>query len=91
MGNRKCVICTNDSLENSVVCSDDCQKVRLQIFSLTDKYTPTHGCDNCWGDLGIGCSTKCRQEFKAMGKFSTDMWSLVHLITKHNKEIPDAE
>ena len=78
----KCEICGNEAMENSVVCSDKCQQVRLKRFEILNKYTPTHGCDNCWGDLHVGCSSKCQEEFRIMGELSKDLWGLIHLITE---------
>ncbi len=82
----KCQVCPNASQENSVVCSDKCQEIRLQVFKIGDKYAPTHGCANCWGDLHEGCTTKCKEEFRVGGELGSDLWGLVHLIT--NKEKP---
>jgi len=78
----KCVICKKEAMENSVICSDKCAKIRLKLFELDNKYFPTHGCDNCWGDLHQGCTEKCRREFDESRKFGKDLWSLVHLIFK---------
>jgi hypothetical protein len=61
----KCVVCKrNEAKKNSIVCSENCQNIRLMINKLLDKYTPTNGCDNCWGDLHGECTNKCKQEFK---------------------------
>ena len=78
----KCEICNNDARENSIVCSDKCQEVRLLRHKILDKYTPTNGCSNCWGDLHEGCTDKCRKEFKKMGELSQDLWKLIRLITR---------
>ena len=51
-------------------------------FEILNKYTPTHGCDNCWGDLHVGCSTKCQKEFRIMGELSKDLCGLIHMITE---------
>ena len=84
MGIKYCDVCNNKSTENSVVCSDACQEIRLKMFKIGDKYAPTHGCDNCWGDLHQGCSSKCKEEFRLGRELSTDLWELVHLVTKKN-------
>ena len=76
----RCEICKKEALENKVICSEQCAKIRLKIFELGDKYFPTHGCDNCWGDLRQGCTEQCRKEFKEGGDFMSDLWSLIKLI-----------
>lgn len=78
----KCEICNIEipKEKNSVVCSDKCQEIRLLIFKIGDKYFPTNGCDNCWGDLHQGCSEQCRKEFRESLKFGQDLWSIIHLI-----------
>ena len=78
----KCVVCEKPALENLVVCSEHCQKIRLRILKLIDKYFPTPGCENCRGDLHQGCTEKCQKEFSEMGKFAKDLWFLVSLILK---------
>lgn len=76
----RCEICNKEAKKNLVICSSEkCSKVRLEIFRLIDKYFPTHGCDNCWGDLHQGCTEQCNKEFRESGKFAGDLWSLVHL------------
>jgi hypothetical protein len=75
-----CDVCGKPSLKNSIVCSDNCQNVRLKLFELEHKYTPTNGCDNCWGDLHQGCSDKCNREFSEALKFGKDLWSLIRVI-----------
>jgi len=82
----KCVICNKEATENSIVCSDKCQAVRLEMFRLINKYFPTHGCDNCWGDLHEGCTDQCIREFKEGGAFSGDLWGLVHLVTNKKRK-----
>ena len=77
----KCEVCKKEiELHNSVVCSDKCGEARKKIFEITDKYFPTYGCDNCWGDLCQGCSQKCKNERGARFKLSKDLWDLIHLI-----------
>jgi len=79
----ECEVCGKTvRIKNSVVCSEHCQEIRLKIFRLVEEYTPTKGCDNCWGDLHQGCSEECRREFKESLKFGTKLWSLVHFIFK---------
>jgi len=77
---RECVVCGKPAKKNIIVCSDHCQNIRLKIFELGDKYFPTNGCDNCWGDLHQGCTEQCKKEFKESGEFLGDLWSLTNLI-----------
>jgi hypothetical protein len=72
-----CQICGKQASENSVVCSDECQNIRLAIFELINEVTPTNGCDNCWGDLHQGCTEQCKGEFERLSEFSEKLWSLV--------------
>ena len=83
----KCEICGKPALEGIVVCSKQCQKIRLKMFKLMDKYTPTPGCENCRGDLYQGCTDKCKKEFDELGKFSQDLWSLIDLIFPKRKSL----
>jgi len=76
----KCEICGKEALENKVICSNKCAEIRQRIFNLGNKYFPTHGCDNCWGDLHQGCTEQCKKEFRESRKFYQDLWSLVKLI-----------
>lgn len=78
----KCEICKKEvSIErNSVVCSDKCSAIHKKILEFIDKYFPVYGCDNCWGDLHIGCSEQCKKEFRELSEFGQDLWSLVRLI-----------
>ena len=48
-----------------------------EIIRLTNKYTPTNGCDNCWGDLHQGCTEKCKVEGKLAHEFVVELYSLV--------------
>jgi len=82
----KCVVCGKPALKNSIVCSDHCQRVRLRLFKLGDKYFPTNGCENCWGDLHQGCTDECKEEFRKSGEFMGDLWSLVKLILPSKKK-----
>jgi len=50
------------------------------LLDLGNKYFPTHGCDNCWGDLHVGCTEQCQKEFREHGEFMMDLWSLIRLI-----------
>jgi hypothetical protein len=75
-----CAVCRSRSAEkNSIVCSDKCNEIRLRIIKLTSKYTPTNGCDNCWGDLHQGCTNKCKEEFKVAGEFVKELYELVRV------------
>lgn len=77
----KCVICQKEiKLENSIVCSEKCQKIRVKLLEIEGKYFPTHGCENCWGDLHQGCTEQCDREFKASYEFGKDFWSIIRLI-----------
>lgn len=78
----KCVVCQKllPLENNSIVCSDECQKIRLRMLELGNKYFPVNGCKNCWGDLRHGCSEKCRKEFREAGKFGQELWSIIRLI-----------
>lgn len=78
----KCDVCKAEipRERNSVVCSDKCSNIRKRIFELDRKYFPTHGCDNCWGDLHRGCTEQCKKEFRESREFGQDLWSLVRLM-----------
>lgn len=77
-----CEICKIEvpNEKNSVVCSEKCKAVRQKLFDLGNKYFPTHGCDNCWGDLHQGCSTQCQKEFRESLEFGQDLYSIIKLI-----------
>lgn len=76
----KCQICKiNESEKNNIVCSDRCNIIRLTIIKLSNKYTPTNGCKNCWGDLRQGCSEKCKEEFKKLAQFISDLYFIVNI------------
>ena len=75
----KCKICKKEAINNSVVCSAKCNEIRLKIIKLINKYTPTNGCENCWGDLMIGCTDKCKNEFKLAHEFANDIYFIVRL------------
>ena len=85
----KCEICQTEipREKNSVVCSDKCQEIRLVIFRLCDKYFPTNGCDNCWGDLHQGCSGQCKKEFSEALVFGQDVWKLIRIIFNSTKYV----
>ena len=80
----KCVVCEKEALKNKIICSEQCSEIRLKVFNLMDKYFPTNGCDNCWGDLGGRCSDECHKEFSNARKFGQDLWNLV-ILTLNNK------
>jgi len=74
----KCQVCKiNEAEPNSIVCGDRCNNARLEIIRLSNKYTPTNGCDNCWGDLGQGCTDKCKEEFHKSSEFVGELYRLV--------------
>ena len=85
---RKCGVCKRKAKENLVVCSDECQKVRLEMSRLSEKYSPTKGCENCWGDLHQGCTRRCKKEFRESRKLYEDMRSLVELVNKTWRKKP---
>jgi hypothetical protein len=78
----ECEVCKKEleKEKNSVVCSEHCKAVRQFIFDLNNKYFPTHGCDNCWGDLHSGCTEQCKKEFRESLEFGTDLWKLARII-----------
>jgi len=76
----KCQICGRPARKNSIVCSDNCNDIRLLIMNLSNKYTPTNGCDNCWGDLHQGCTDKCKQEFKNSTEFIKELYNFIRLV-----------
>lgn len=76
----KCSVCkTNEALPDSIVCSERCDKIRRTIHILSNKYFPTPGCPNCWGDYGGSCTDKCRAEFSASREFVNDLYELIRL------------
>jgi len=83
----KCTVCKiNEAEKGSIVCSENCQNIRLMVLKLTSKYTPTHGCENCLGDLHIGCTDKCRQEFQDLGEFVKELYLLIELSKNIKKK-----
>lgn len=78
----KCSICEKEAMSGSIVCSENCNEIRLMIIKLSNKHTPTNGCENCWGDLGQGCTDKCKNESKLSYEFIKKMYSLVRLALK---------
>lgn len=77
----KCQVCKiREAEKNSIVCGDACSKTRLEIIRLVNKYAPTNGCDNCWGDLHQGCTEKCKAEVKESGEFVAELYNLVRGI-----------
>ncbi len=76
----KCMVCKiRESEKNSIVCSDSCDEIRLAILQLYYKYTPSKGCDNCWGDLGGNCTDECREESRRAHRFINELYKLVRL------------
>lgn len=79
-----CDVCGEERAENLVICeSEKCAVARLLAYHISDKYFPTRGCDNCWGDLHRGCDESCQQEFRDSLKFGKDLWILVHYLSDH--------
>jgi len=83
----KCEICGKTPMKNSVICSEKCKAVRLRIMEIGNKYFPTYGCDNCWGDLHEGCTEQCKKEFRESGEFGKDLWSIIRLIFPKEKQL----
>lgn len=78
----KCQVCkTKEAKRNSIVCGDTCRNTMLEIIGLSNKYTPTNGCDNCLGDLHQGCTIRCRMESKWADEFVSDLYALVCRIS----------
>jgi hypothetical protein len=76
----KCQVCeVREAMPNSIVCSNRCNKIRLEIINLSNKYTPTNGCENCWGDLGGTCTEKCKKEFAVAREFVSELYYLVRI------------
>ncbi len=75
----KCEICNKPALENVVICSERCGKIRLKRLEIMDKYAHPNGCDNCWGDLHQGCTDQCRREFDKYGELGKDLMDLINL------------
>ena len=75
----KCQICKIKETSNSIVCSDRCNEIRLTIIKLSNTYTPTNGCKNCWGELRQGCSEECKKEFKKAAEFISELYSIVNI------------
>jgi hypothetical protein len=79
----KCQVCRiKETKANSIVCSENCNQIRLKIHRLSDTYTPTSGCAKCWGDLGGSCTDKCKYEFAIASKFVNELYELVRLTLK---------
>jgi hypothetical protein len=77
----KCQVCKiNESKPNCIVCSDRCNKIRLEINRLVDKYKHTNGCENCLGDLDQGCTEICKNEFKEAHEFVNELYSLIRIF-----------
>lgn len=81
----KCQVCNMlPAQEHSVVCSTHCERIRLEVLRLIDKYAPTNGCENCLEDLGIGCTKECRNEFKKVNEFVPDLYQLIRMTLDNN-------
>ena len=81
----KCIICKKEikievDKPTSTVCSGNCTEAYKMINEFEKKYFPTHGCDNCWGDLHQGCTEKCRKEFRQSFEFGQGLWEIIHKI-----------
>ena len=73
----KCEICNNEAMSNSIVCSEHCEDIRQKMRNLTNKFFPTNGCENCWGDLHQDCTEKCKEEFRIARIFNLDLRELI--------------
>lgn len=83
----KCVVCRiKESPPGSILCGGKCSRIRLELFRLIDKYKPTNGCDNCLGDLHVGCTDKCKREFIESTELTADLYNLVRIVLDDNKE-----
>ena len=80
----RCHICNKEvpREKNSVVCSDKCSRIRQRLGEIQVKYFPTHGCENCWGDLHQGCTDLCNREFRKAREFGSDLQSIIDLFYK---------
>lgn len=76
----KCIICGKEALPNLVICSDHCDKIMSKMYEISNKYFPTNGCENCWGDLHKKCTEQCLKESKEHFNFLSDLWQLIHFI-----------
>lgn len=78
----KCQVCKEEIADtfNSVVCSDNCNEVRLKIIELASKFFPANGCPNCRGDLHQGCTEICKKETLDRHRFAQDLWLFVRFI-----------
>ena len=75
-----CQVCkVREAQVKSTVCSNRCNNVRLAIIRMDNTYTPTPGCENCWGDLHQGCTEKCKEEFRISREFISDLYSLIRM------------
>ena len=81
----KCDICGQEALPGKIICSDKCAKIKSKMLDLNRKFTPTHGCANCLGDLHQGCTEECNIEFKKSGEFWKGLWELISLIYPQEK------
>ncbi len=66
-------------------------EARKLLVKLIGKYAPTNGCDNCWGDLHVGCTEQCKQEFKKASEFAIELRDLREHYHKQQlkKDMPD--
>ena len=85
--NLKCEVCGRPCLKGLIICSDECNNIRLAKYALVDKYFPTYGCDNCLGDLHEGCTDKCKKEFSDACAFGSDLWAFVRLVMNNTEKM----
>lgn len=52
------------------------EDVNRLAWKIAYKYWFPSGCDNCWGDLGIGCTDACRRS----GNENTDKFTEIKAI-----------
>ena len=82
----KCQVCKiNPAEHNSIVCSGDCDEIRLKIIGMLTKYTPTNGCVNCRGDLHIKCTAECKAEFFRANALCNELYALARFEIKKVK------
>ena len=75
-----CEICKiRKANDNVVTCSKKCSDVRILIIRTVNEFAPCNGCDNCWGDLGAGCTQQCREEFARARKLTNILFELARI------------
>lgn len=78
----RCEVCSGEAKENSVICSERCERIRFYLITLITDLAPTDGCSNCWGDNYAGCTDECQGQFKRLGQISRELWNVVHSVMR---------